>query len=1112
MPSSIILGAVFGDSLMAAAALGSVGYAVASFAINMVVSSIITKVLGPANPNTTDSQNNPNPGNRQQMPPATDNKLPVVYGSAYVGGTVTDLTISQDNQTMYYCIALSEVTNTENGGSGDTFTFGNIYWGGKRCVFDGTDQARVVSLLDESTGESQTNVNGNLFIYTFRNGSYTPTNGSQSAIQLMSADGLVYKWDSTKLMSNCAFAIVKVVYNQDASLVGLQQTKFLVNNPRSAPGDCLYDYLTSTRYGAAIPASQIDSASLTALNTYCAGSFTYTPATGGSATQARFRFDGTVDTQQTVMNCMQQLAASCDCLLRYNEVAATWGVIVQSPAYSVAMAIDDSNMVSAIQIIPTDLSNTPNIIETKFANNAEKDTFASASFSLQQLAPSLLYPNEPVNKQSVSLPLVNNDVRAQYIATRLLKAGREDLIVKVQIDYSGLQLEAGDIVSLTSQNYGWTAKLFRIAQVTQNFTDDGQITASLTLMEYNASVYDDSSITQFKPAPNTGIPSPLVFGTIYAPTIVNQYPSAVSPSFGVAVTAASAGVSQYAEVWYSAYSNPTSSQRLFAGTTAVLPSGNPYTPGQSMGVVTLEGVAQGDWYFFVRMVNSLGTSQFSSASALLQWRPLTFQYTNRWIAVAYADNSTGTSGFSTNPRNKSYYGLLNNTTANGSANPADYTWYAGSFGTANYLLMANRGSRKFSFAVGNAGFSNLGGAFVPTETSVYDTSVWGALQDGQNFIDLDQRTGQLTKAGTTSVSSADGLLNVNNNTDGSMVVALQKFLNFGAGAYTKTFSAATLTIDIYGRVVGFTQPDNFYYTETVFSATAGQTTFSLSYTTYLLVFRDGVLLDPSEYSTTSSTVVMGTACSAGEIIVTIGMRAVSTDQYYENINAVIASSTSNSIVYTDPLYQSVVAGDLLCFASTQPAPADTPTTYTVQSVNTSTKTITFTTTISGATAGFHAYRKRAAGSTYAPFTRYTADLTAVNSYTPTDFTIRNGFEMIYVNGSQINEIDYDLSGNTIYGFPSSLTGKMTFIMFSENNFGVPCSNVLNTVAYSSAGVLSYTFANNPLAMEVYANGALLTKGSGYDYTATSAGYNLTTAFSNNYTLLNQQSFARIGAA
>jgi hypothetical protein len=346
-----------------------------------------------------------------------------------------------------------------------------------------------------------------------------------------------------------------------------------------------------------------------------------------------------------------------------------------------------------------------------------------------------------------------------------------------------------------------------------------------------------------------------------------------------------------------------------------------------------------------------------------------------------------------------------------------------------------------------------------------------------------------------------------------MIVSLQKFLNFGGGVYSKTFSTATLTVDVFGRVVGFTQPDDFFYTESVFVATTGQTTFSVNHVVgNILVFRNGLLQDTSSYSETTTTVVLSNSCAAGEIVTVYNMRAISTDQYYENLNVIIVSSTANSITYSAPAFQVINSGDLLCFAATQPESADTPTTYTVQSVNTTTKTIVFTTNIAGATNGFGAFRRRAAGSTYRPFSRYTVDLTAANSYEPPEFTIRNGFEMIYVNGSQFSEIDYDLSGNVVGGFPSSVTGKMTFIMFSENNFGVPASNVTNTVAYSINGALSYVFPSNPLAMEVYANGALLAQGTGLDYTANPSGYNLVQAFNNNFTLLNQQTFARIDAA
>jgi hypothetical protein len=497
---------------------------------------------------------------------------------------------------------------------------------------------------------------------------------------------------------------------------------------------------------------------------------------------------------------------------------------------------------------------------------------------------------------------------------------------------------------------------------------------------------------------------------------------------------------------------------------------------------------------------------------LLQWRPTTFQYANRYLNVAYGSSITGT-GFSTSPRGLTYYGLQNSTSSTGSINASDYTWYLaptafGSVAPLNYLLFANRSNRKFSFSVGGAAQSNATGAFVPTDTITYDATVWQGLPDGTNSIDLDARTGQLTTIGTTSVSSADGLVSVTNNTNGNMVVSLAQFLNFGAGVYSKTVNVSSLTIDIYGRVVGFTSPDTFYYTESVFTATASQTTFSVTHVVgNVLVFKNGVLLDLTEYSETSTTIVLSTACTAGEVVVIINVRAVSVSDYYEPNNITIASSTTNSVTYANAPWQTIQAGDLLCFANT-----GSPTTYTVNSVNASTKVITFTTTITGATAGLTIYRFRASGTTYRPFSRYTVSFASTSTYTPTEWAVNSGFEEIFVNGSQFNEIDYDITAGALTGFPSAITGNFTLIQWNQNNFGVPCSNIINTITYSQASQLAYPFNSNPLAMEVYANGVLLAKGAGYDYTATSTNWILSTAFPDGYTLLNQQTFARDGAA
>ena len=1111
MPGSLIAATLVEGGVIAA------GFAaeVIGFAINMVASSIISKAMAPDAPNSSASSDTPNSGSRAQVPPAGDNKLPVVYGSAYVGGVITDLSITADNQQLYYVLALSEVTNTESGGTPDTITFGNIYWGGKRVVFNSTNQYVVDSLLDESTGASDTTVAGKLEIYLYRNGSSSPVNSSSSAIAVMSNPALTYQWDSTKQMSNCAFAIIKMTYSQTANLMGIQQTRFQLTNSRSAPGDCFYDYLTSARYGAAIPTAQVDTTSLTALNAYSAQLFNYITYAGVLTTQLRFRFDGSIDTTQSVLSNMQLMAACCDCLIKYNEITGKWGVIVQTDTVVPVMDINNSNMVSGITITPTDISSSYNIAEVKFPDGSAKDSFNSATFDLAVLYPSLLYPNEPVNKQTISLPLVNDSVRAQYLANRFLKGAREDLQMQVEVNYTGLQLEAGDVVTVTNSNYGWVAKQFRINKVVEKFADDGAITTALSLMEFNPAVYSDVSITQFTPSPNTGIGSPTAFGTLTAPSIVNLQPDITNPSFGVAVTAASAGVSQYAEVWYSAYAAPTDAQRIFAGTTTINPGGNPFTPGGSMGVVTLSSIPSGDWYFSVRMVNALGSSQFSPSSSVLRWRPTTFQYTERYVVVAYADSLDGLTGFSATPTGKSYYGLYNSSTSGFSTNPTVYTWYLAptAFGAANFLLYANRTGRKFSFSVGTAGYAAGSARYVPTQTTIYDPSVWSALEGVLNFIDLDVRTGQLIETGTTNTGA--GEIAIANNSNGKIVAALDPLLatQFGPGVTQITGTATTITIDVYGRVLGFVTPDGFYYTRYDATATSGQTVFTPTarQANYIvgmdLVFRNGMLLDTTEYTENSTTVTLGTGAVTGDRITIISMRAVSSSVTYAALNMAVQSVASATVTYsaTTLPWQNVVAGDIHTFANT-----GTPTQYTVQSYNAVTRQITYTATVTGVLAGASIYQYRASGASYRPFSRWSDTLTSASTYTPATWAVNSGFEKLFFNGLGLNAQDYDIVTGAITNFPSVATGLLTTIQFNSNNtataIGAPVSIAVNTVV----GQATYTFNMDQNAFELYYNGPLQVAGT--DYTTATGTYTLSAAPDNPAAILQQNTYSRTGAA
>lgn len=1008
---------------------GAISTMVVAFAINMVVSAVISKAFFSPNQSANGefgAGSSPDVGNRQQIPPATDNKLPVVYGEAWVGGTIVDLSISENNQELYYVLALSEVT--DNGG--DTITFGDVYWGGKKVTFQG-DGYTVASLTDESSGVVDTTVNGKMQFFFYNNGSNSPTNSSQTAISVMQTSGLIYTWDSTKEMTNTAFVIIHLTYSQTANIRGIEQTRFQLTNSRTDTGDVFYDYLTNEVYGGAIPVGQIDTTSLTALTTYSNQSFSYTNSSGDPATQSRFKFNGVIDTNRSIMDNLQDMASCCDCLIKYNEITAKWGVIVQQPTYTVAMNLNDSNIVSAISISPIDLAGSYNVIECKFPDNSVQDTFNTATFDLAEIAPTLLFPNEPVNKMSISLPLVNNDVQAQYIATRLLKSAREDLQLQLNINYVGIQLEAGDIVTVTNSNYGWVDKPFRINKIVEQFSDDGAVIAKLTLSEFNSSVYDDVSITQFQPSDNTGISDPTFFGTVPAPFITSQYPTNTNPLFLVQVTTSSSGITQYAEVWYSAFSNPTADQRIFAGTTEIQSSGDPYDINTLMPIVSLANIPSGNWYFFSRMVNSLASSSFSPASDVLVWRPSTFQFEERYLAVAYADDING-GGFSLNPTNKEFYGLINQSGTGVSSTASDYTWYPADpdFGTTIYLTYANRTGRKFSFGSGTAVIAGGNGAFVPSNALLFDPSVWSALPLGTNIIDLDHRTGQLLETGTTSVGDASGELSITNNPDGKIVAQLKPYLNFG-GSPTYTGAVANLTVDIYGRVVGFEPPDSFYFTKQSFTATSGQTAFSVTrasgyITDQCWVFQNGCLLDESEYTDSLTTVTLTTGAVSGDIITVISFKS-------EN-----------------------------------------------------------------ATSGV-----------YASFTRNTVDLTNATSYTASGFTLTSGYEFIFVNGTVLNELDYNITDQTISDFPSNITGKITIIQWSPDNLNQPNGFPNNIVAFTVVGQTVYTYSYDANAFDLYSNGVLLLQGT--DYTTATGTYQLANTPDTTSTVMVQQTFARTGA-
>ena len=632
MVGTLIVAAAAGTT--AAGVAASFALTAAAFAVNFAVSMIVSRVFGQNQQGPQDS------GTREQVPPSNTNAIPIVYGDAYLGGTFVDAVLSTDQKTMYYVIAVSCIS--PNGQF--TFDTTKMYYGDRLITFDGTDQTKVVSLTD-AAGNVDTKISGNLYINLYKStatGTITSLNGASAPNVVMGGSDIdsTLRWPSSgRQMNGLAFAIVKLNYSSDAGTTNLSPITFKASHTLNGtgvakPGDVWYDYITNTQYGGAVGSTFVDTASVAALNTYSDGLITYTPTGGGSATKARYRMNGVLDAGQNVLSNLDKIMSCSDSWMAYNAAAGQWSIVINK-AETAAFAFDDNNIIGEIRVSATDITQSVNQVEAKFPNGEARDQPDYVNLSTPS---GLLYPNEPVNKYSVSYDLINDNVRAQYLANRILEQAREDLIVSFNTTYYGIQVDAGAVVSVTNSDYGWTNKLFRVVKVNEASLPDGSLGARLEMSEYSAAVYDDATIEQYTPVPNSNIPSAIYFSALTAPTVVANNYNVTPPTFTVRVTIPATGRVTYGTLYYATSASPPDyGWKILA--TANAPTGTVATNGATYDFANLT-LAGGTYYFTYIVGNELGQSGKAPVSASFAWSPVNSESGN----VAYLQSEIDTLG------------------------------------------------------------------------------------------------------------------------------------------------------------------------------------------------------------------------------------------------------------------------------------------------------------------------------------------------------------------------------------------------------------------------------------------------------------------------------------
>jgi hypothetical protein len=556
-------------------------------------------------------------GSRVQIAPATENKIPVAYGSSYFGGTVIDVQLTNENKEMVAVIALCETTGTiHSSGTDSQIVIDDIYLDNNRITFkaDGT----TIDYTTDETGVKDTNSNALVGIYLYNGSSNDPmlpcATGTTTAITGTlppAAYSIMPGWGSSHTCENIVFAVVKLNYDPSKGQHSIPNLKFHVVNSMNQPGDVLYDYMTNELYGAGIDTTLININSLESLNAYSNETVVYAPY----SPQPRYRINGLVQTNNNVVSNMEKIVGACGSNITYDISTGQWSVI-SNRLTTKTLDFNDSNIIGQIAVTGTNLDSFYNSVEVQFPYSYLKD---QSNFIRIDLPTIYRNANEPDNMLQIDHDLVNNVVQASLIGNLELRQSREDISVTFKTDFSKFNVQVGDVFGLTNSVYGWTGKLFKVIRVVKNESDVGELTLDITGLSYNDDVYTVEDISDFIPLIGAGhsIPSLAAINTPIVPTIASSTLSS-QPSITITGTVP-AGVVTEMEYWYTGDTASDDNVRNYTllGTMRSKNSG-PFTTGVTSTFKTVL-LSSGTYRFKVRAANASGSSKFSPPSDALSY-------------------------------------------------------------------------------------------------------------------------------------------------------------------------------------------------------------------------------------------------------------------------------------------------------------------------------------------------------------------------------------------------------------------------------------------------------------------------------------------------------------
>lgn len=443
----------------------------------------------------------------------------VVYGETRIGGTITYLHTTDDDEELHEIITIASHPIEEI-----IEVYGNKFLleigapSGFSIYSLDPDKDFIVVNDSDDDDDPANDWAGNMYVYTGLG-----TTASDADVLGKLVDNTDGNWTTAHKQEGMSKIYVRFKYDRDAFGSGTPNITCIVKgkplyDPRNSSTAysnnsalCILDYIRDTGYGLGEPDDNIDMDSfITAANT------SDEPVTLKGSTEAiprtekRYVCNGTFETSEKPARILKDLLSSCSGMLTYQ--GGKWALRVGSYVVP-SVEFNEDDIEGAIDVTTqVGRRNLFNQVQSVYIDPDE--LYQPKDAPLVKNALYLSQDQDEIILQDIEFPFTTAVSTSQRLAKIELEKVRQQITVVMTVSMAtGFQVQAGDTIGVTNTRFGWNNKAFVVTEWGIQQADDVEnprLVVGMSLRETASDVFDwnTGNETTVDAAPNTNLPNP----------------------------------------------------------------------------------------------------------------------------------------------------------------------------------------------------------------------------------------------------------------------------------------------------------------------------------------------------------------------------------------------------------------------------------------------------------------------------------------------------------------------------------------------------------------------------------------------------------------------------